>query len=130
VKVFRRNGQGGNTSLTLFDQSTTTPKGYEIYANVVKRVVNPGIVPFVYDAVVNYANVQSLPLNGGSNGDIYWINGTAAATSTTVNGGGGIAVFVCHAVRLRHGDDAKSIRLLCRTGRADRCTAPTSACGL
>ena len=76
------NGQAGTTTLTINDQGTTTSKTYEVYADAVKRVVTPG----TYDAVVNYAGVQSLTLNGGSGGNVFSILGTAAGTSTTLNG--------------------------------------------
>ena len=87
------NGQGGNTRLTLFDQSTTTPKEYDVFANVVKRVLNPG-PPRTYDAVINYANIQTLSLNAGAGDDIFMVNGTAPGATTTLNGGDGNDAFV------------------------------------
>lgn len=81
------NGQGGTDTLIINDQGTTSSKGYEMYATLVKRIVNPSVVPVVYDAVVNYANVQTLNVNGSSGGDIWYIYGTAAGTNANLNSG-------------------------------------------
>jgi hypothetical protein len=75
------NGQGGNTSLTLFDQSTTTAQTYTLTSTSVTRTGG---------FALTYANIQSLTLNGGSGpGDVFNVEGTAAGTSTTINDGSG-----------------------------------------
>src|SRR5262249_5076832 len=81
------NGQGGTDTLIVNDQGTTSSKGYEMYATLVKRIVNPSVAPVVYDAVVNYANVQTVNINGSSGGDIWYIYGTTAGTNMNVNSG-------------------------------------------
>jgi hypothetical protein len=80
------NGQGG-TTLNVNDQGTTSTKSYEVYATAMKRIVNPNVAPFAYDAVVNYANVQTLNVNGSSGGDTWYVYGTPAGTSTNLNSG-------------------------------------------
>jgi hypothetical protein len=81
------NGQDGTNTLIINDQGTTSSRGYEMYATMVKRIVNPSVAPVVYDAVVNYANVQTLNVNGSSGGNIWYIYGTPAGTNTNLNSG-------------------------------------------
>jgi hypothetical protein len=55
----------------------------------VKRVLRSDPPPITYDAVINYANIQSLTVSGGSGSKAFAVEGTAAGTSTTLNGGAG-----------------------------------------
>jgi hypothetical protein len=89
------NGQGGTTILNVNDQGTSSAKVYEIYANAVKRDLNPDLP--TYDAVINYANIGSLNVSGGSGGNIFQVVGTAAGTNTSLNGGSGGDEFVADA---------------------------------
>jgi hypothetical protein len=76
------NGQGGNTSLTLFDQSTTTPQTYSVTSTGVTRAGG---------FAVTYTNIGSLTVNGGSSTNtlqgpdsatIWQITGTNAGSFT------------------------------------------------
>jgi serralysin len=77
----------GTTTLNVKDQGTTTDKAYEIYANTVKRVLNPD--PRTYDAVINYGAIGTLTVNGSSGYDVFEVEGTAAGTNTILNGSSG-----------------------------------------
>jgi hypothetical protein len=81
------DGGAGSNSVTVNDQGTSADKYYEIYADAVKRVLN--LNPRTYDAVINYANVQTLTVSGGRGSNAFDVESTAAGTSTTVNGGSG-----------------------------------------
>jgi hypothetical protein len=85
------NGQG-STILNVNDQGTSADKIYEVYAGTVKRVLNPG-PPRTYDAVINYANIGTLTVSGGSGFDVFYVEGTAAGTNTILNGASGGNAF-------------------------------------
>jgi hypothetical protein len=74
------NGQRGNTSLTLFDQSTTAAQTYTVTATSVTRTGGFG---------VTYAAIQNLTLNGGSGGNTISVLATPAATAVNLNAGAG-----------------------------------------
>jgi hypothetical protein len=63
------DGGAGSNSVTVNDQGTSADKFYEIYADAVKRVLNPN--SRTYDAVINYANVQTLTANGGRGENVF-----------------------------------------------------------
>jgi hypothetical protein len=91
------NGQAGSTTLNVSDQGNpTADRHYEIYADTVKRILNLG-PPVTYDAVINYANIGTLNVNGGRGYDVFDVEGTAAGTNTTLNGGSGGDEFLATA---------------------------------
>jgi hypothetical protein len=78
------NGQG-STSLNLNDQGTAAAQGYVFLADS-----NAGSFFRNFAAgVVNYQNVVSVTLNGGSGGNTVSVTATPAGTSLTVNPGAG-----------------------------------------
>jgi hypothetical protein len=89
------NGQAGTTTLNVNDGGTTTDKAYDIFADAVKRVLNPD--PRTYDAVVNYANIGALTVNSARGNNVFFVQGSAAGTNTSLNGGAGVNQFVVNA---------------------------------
>jgi autotransporter-associated beta strand protein len=66
--------------LSVNDQGTTTAKTYTLTATAVTRSGGP---------TINYGSLGSLILNGGSGGNTFNIESTAAGTATTVEAGTG-----------------------------------------
>jgi hypothetical protein len=84
------NGQG-NTSLTLYDQSTSTSQDYTVTGTAVTRTGG---------FAVSYANLQDLTLqsaSGTGTTDTFAVDDTAAGVSTAIYGHGGYNEFVVYA---------------------------------
>jgi hypothetical protein len=92
------NGRGGTTSLNVNDQGTTISQDYYVFADSIHRVAP--VSPFADDvAPIQYHQVGTVVLNmgsaqtganpreGGGVLDATYVYGTAAGTTTTVNGG-------------------------------------------
>jgi hypothetical protein len=77
------NGQG-NTSLTLYDQSTTTDQNFTVTGTAVTRT---------HGFAVSYSNLQNLTLHGGSGQNTWSVEGTSAGVNTTIYGGTGYNQF-------------------------------------
>jgi hypothetical protein len=74
------NGQAGHGVLNLLDQGTTAAKTYTISSSSVARSGGP---------TIGYASLGSLTLGGGSGGNTFNVESTAAATTTTISAGSG-----------------------------------------
>ena len=79
------NGQAGSDAVNINDQGTTTAQNYVITATSVLR---GGI------AAITYGTVESLTLKGGSGGNTFRIQGTAASVATTALAGTGNDSFI------------------------------------
>jgi hypothetical protein len=78
------NGGGGADLLIIDDQNDTAADTYTIAAGSVQRTGSAG---------VTYTGMQDVVINGGSGGDTYNVNSTAAGTPVIVNAGAGNNMF-------------------------------------
>jgi hypothetical protein len=74
------NGQGSNTSFTVFDQSNTAVQTYTVTTTSVKRTGG---------FATTIANLKSVTVNGSSGGDTYNVESSAVGVPVTINGGAG-----------------------------------------
>jgi hypothetical protein len=84
------NGTGGNTTLNINDQATSSNQVYDIYAAKVDRTLpadaQGNYVPDM--APITYHNIQSLTLNAGNGShNVLVVDGTSAGTTIDVYGG-------------------------------------------
>jgi hypothetical protein len=94
------NGKGGNTALNVNDQGSASSHSYGVSATAVSRFSAAGI-PDV--AAITYAAIHTLTVNASTPAgnasassitDVLYVYGTAAVTSTAINGGAGYNEFV------------------------------------
>jgi hypothetical protein len=106
---------GGGTRLNVNDQGTTTRETYTVTPASVSRT--GGVAP------LTYGNLQSLAVNPGQPVETVNVQGTAAGTATTVNGGAG-----SDTVTIGAGGSAQAIRgAVTVVGRDDNLTVDDSA---
>jgi hypothetical protein len=80
-------GAGGNTSLTVTDQGTTTSQQWDVASSFIDRYSFPGSRPTVPQ--ITYDNVGMVTVTAGSAQDFIVVQSTDRRTTTVVNGGGG-----------------------------------------
>ena len=73
---------GGSTALTVDDSADTTGRAVTIGATSLTGTMVNG-------TTVNYANLSSLHVDGGSGGNSFTVNGTPSAITTTLDSGSG-----------------------------------------
>jgi hypothetical protein len=78
------NGQGGSNTLVFEDSPSTAGKRYDL-TSAVLNVVNATFP----ELTLSYHNIGSLTAFGGSGGNVFNIDSTAAGTAVTVNTGAG-----------------------------------------
>jgi hypothetical protein len=86
---------GGNDTLVLDDQNNPQASTWAVTAGSVTRsytTVVGGLLPETITASVNYSGLASLTINGGTGGNTFNVESTAAGTATTVNAGAGNAL--------------------------------------
>jgi hypothetical protein len=96
------NGQGASTTLNVDDENTASHEYYQVYDTQVTRT------PYTYGQpygsptqTINFFNLGSVNVHGGSAADLFDVYGTVAGTSVALYGGssgaglsGGNALFV------------------------------------
>jgi hypothetical protein len=78
------NGQGSNTTFTVFDQSASTPQTYTVTGTATATSVTRS-----GGFSATCTNLKSLTVNGGTGGNQFVVTAAPAVTPVTLNGGGG-----------------------------------------
>jgi hypothetical protein len=91
---------GGNDTLVLDDQNNPQPSTWAVTSGSVTRsyfTVVGGLFPETVTASVNYSGLAGLTLNGGTGGNTFAVQSTAAGTPVTINSAGPDAVTIGNA---------------------------------
>jgi hypothetical protein len=85
------NGQGGNTTLNVFDQGTSSYQIYQLSGTQFLRYPTPppGQPLGNPTQTINYSKINHLNIHGGNASDTWYVNSTLAGTTTDLYSAGG-----------------------------------------